>query len=124
MWKTISWKGNFGADKDECPSDEEFKINFERVLNPPPTPPPLNVSTVVTIPVLDDPISPAKVECQKSKIDKACGPDGLSPGVLTVLPAHWVLTITALFNAVFESGVYPESWRSAKVFAVFKRGDK
>lgn len=129
VWKAISWKGNFGADKndkDKCPSDEEFKIHFERVLNPPPIPPPLNVSTDVTIPVLDDPISPAEVEYQmrKLKVDKACGPDGLSPGVLTMLPAQWVLTLTSLFNAVFESGVYPESWRRAIVFTVFKRGDK
>ena len=48
------------------------------------------MNTVVTIPVLDDPINPAEVECQikKMKIDKACGPDGLSPGVLTMLPAQ------------------------------------
>lgn len=68
VWKATSWKGDFGADKNEehstCPSDEEFKVHFERVLNPTTTPPPLYVNTVVTIPVLDDPISPLEVESQ------------------------------------------------------------
>ena len=43
VWKAISWKGDFGEnknDKDTCPSDEEFKIHFERMLNPTPAPPP------------------------------------------------------------------------------------
>lgn len=128
VWKAISWKGDFETDKsnEACPSDDEFKIHFERVLNPAPVPPPLHVSTQVTIPVLDEPITPIEVECQikRLKSDKACGPDGLSPGVLTILPAQWLLTITSLFNAVFVSGVYPEAWRRAMMFTIFKRGDK
>ncbi|XP_045134978.1 uncharacterized protein LOC123518302 [Portunus trituberculatus] len=96
------------SNEKTCPS-VEFKSHFERVLNPQPAPPPLHVSTHVTIPVLDDPITTTEVECQikKMKVDKACGPDGISPGVLTMLPAQWLHTITSLFNAVFAS----EAWK-------------
>ena len=88
VWKAISWKGDFEASKSnkDTPSDEDFKVHFEHVLNPGNVQPLSHISTDVTMPVLDDPISPAEVECQikKMKVDKACGPDGLTPGVLTV----------------------------------------
>lgn len=129
VWKAISWKGDFestNSNRANVPSDEEFKVHFEHVLNPNPPPPPLHVDTDVTIPVLDDPISPAEVELQvkRMKVDKACGPDGLTPGVLTMLPAQWLIVITTLFNAVFMSGVYPVSWVRAMVFTIFKRGNR
>ena len=76
--------------------------------------------------MLDEPIKPMQVDAQihKIKVVKACGPDGLSPGVLTLLPAQWIVTPTTLFNNVFYSGEYPESWRKAKLcFTIFKRGD-
>ena len=128
VWKAISWKGNFETSGNSCtdlPCDE-FKRHFERVLNSLPSAPPAHVSTDVTIPVLDDPISPAEVENQvkRMKVDKACGPDGLTPGVFSMLPAQWVLTITSLFNTVFMSGMYPVSWVRAIMFTVFKRGNR
>ena len=59
VWKAISWKGNFEAserDNGIRPSDEDFKIHFERVLNPIRVPTLLHVSNDVIIPLLDDPI--------------------------------------------------------------------
>lgn len=64
---------------------------------------------------LDDLISPEKV---------ACGPDGVTHGALSMLPAQWLLAITSLFNAVFISGMYLVSWMRAKMFIVFKRGSR
>lgn len=129
VWKAINWKGELEGvknDMDILPSDEDFKTHFESVLNPSPAPPPPQIGTDVTIPVLDDPISPQEVDCQirKMKVDKACGPDGLTPGVFSLLPLHWVLTITTLFNAIFMSGVYPVSWVRAVMFMIYKRGSK
>ena len=131
VWQAISWKGDFESSRhntgvSNVPSDEEFKAHFENVLNPSPPPPPLNIVGEVTIPVLDDPISPAEVERQikKLKVDKACGPDGLTPGVFTMLPAQWLVVITTLFNSVFMSGRYPVSWVRAMIFTVFKRGSR
>lgn len=106
------------------PSDEEFRTYFERVLNPPDfVPPPDDVSTNVSILVLHGLISTAEVECQikKMNVDKACGTYGLPPGVLIMLPFHWVLTLTTLFSTVFMSGAYLVSWVRAKVVRMFKR---
>ena len=56
--------------------------------------------------------------------DKACGPDGISPGVFKSLPMNWVMFITALFNAVFTSATYPVNWSTAKFFTIFKKGNR
>ena len=93
VWRAIDWRGNFENDfKNICrPSDEEFKAHFESILNQPST---ANFQvpgdTNVTIPILDDPISPGEVNAQIEKIkpNKACGPDGLSPGIFSLLPAQ------------------------------------
>ncbi len=129
VWKAISWKGNFETSKSsstDVPSDGEFKRHFEGILNSLPTAPPAHVSTDVTIPVLDDPISLAEVENQvkRMKVDKACGSDGLTPSVFSMLSGQWLLAITSLFNTVFMSGMYPVSWMRAIMFTVFKRGSR
>ena len=86
----------------------------------------VDVNTEVTIPVLDELISPAQIKQQvrKMKVDKACGPDGLPPGVFSLLPAQWMVTLATLFNNVFLSQHYPQSWVRAKVFTIFKKGDR
>ncbi len=127
VWKAISWKGDFETSKSsstDVPSDGEFKRHFEGMLNSLSAAPPAHVSTDITIPVLDDSISLAEVENQvkRMKANKACGPDGLTLGVFSMLPAQWLLAITSLFNTVFMSGMYPVSWMRAIMFTVFKRG--
>ena len=131
VWKAIDWRGNVtmsGYGGDICPNDEEFKAHFESVLNPPVTLDPYlgDIATDVTIPILDDPILPAEVheQIRKLKPDKACGPDGLSPGIFSLLPAQWVLTLVTLFNRIFCCGQYPVSWIRAKIFTIFKKGNK
>ena len=129
VWKAIDWRGNVNSeDRGEdalCPSSEDFKAHLEAVLNPEDVDPGGNeITTNVTIPVLDEPISPAEVYEQIKKLhpDRACGPDGLPPGVLSVLPVQWILTLVTLFNNIFLAGVYhPVSWTKAKMFMIFKR---
>ncbi len=58
------------------------------------------------------------------KPDKSSGPDGIHPGVLKFLPAQWIVTITALLNGNFSSGYYPRVWRIARMFTVYKKGNK
>ena len=84
-----------------------------------------DVTTNVTIPVLDDMIGVPEVEgaIKKLKADKASGPDGLPPGIFKVLPAQWIVAITTLFNVIFTSSCYPSSWRLARLQMIFKRGD-
>ena len=60
----------------------------------------------------------------KLKTDKVSGPDGLCcPGIFKVLSVQWLLSITVLFNSIFASGFYLSSWRLARLFTIFKRGD-
>lgn len=129
VWKAINWKGEFASENNDklCPSSDEFKAHFETILNPTVNNYDVTeVTTDVTIPVLDEQISVAEVQEQIKRMhpDKACGPDGLPPGVFSLLPAQWVLAIVTLFNNIFVSATYPCSWIKAKVFTIFKKGDR
>ena len=107
VWQAINWKGCLHDDDTDThvkPSDKEFKRFYDNLMNMPTD----DFAEIcqeinVAIPVLDDPISPVEVTTQinKMKADKACGPDGIAPGVFRLLPAQWLLHITALFNLIF-----------------------
>ena len=56
--------------EEVSPSDEEFKAHFESVLNPCSVPPDCDVSTDVTIPVLDCHTSPADVSDQVKNLSR------------------------------------------------------
>ncbi len=76
--------------------------------------------------VLDNPITPTEV-CDRArnlKPDKTCGPDGVSLRILSLIPAHSILKIAALFKRVFISGLCPIAWTRAKMFTIFKKGDR
>ncbi len=128
VWRAINWKGevkNALHDETNCPTDEEFRWHFETVHNLPATET-LNVNTSTTIPVLDSVITDDEVQRQINKLKpyKACGPDGISPGLLTLLPAEWIVILTTLFNNVFFSSSYPESWTQATMCTLFKKGNR
>ncbi len=76
--------------------------------------------------MIDDPVSPNEVTAQvnKMKADKSCGPDGIAPGVFKLLPAHWLLLITTLFNSIFVTAQYRTLWMKAKFHTLFKKGDR
>ena len=58
------------------------------------------------------------------KADKSCGLDGIPPGVYKLLTPAWIILITTLFNLIFTSASYPVSWAKAKLFMLFKRGNR
>lgn len=131
VWRAINWKGDFSMDDcqdSSCPSDKDFKTHFETVLNPNNETDinGNNETTDVTIPILDEPITPAEIheQSRKMKPDTASGPDGVSPGVFSLLPVQWLCSLATLFNSIFLPGIYPHSWIRAKVFTVFKKGDR
>ena len=86
LWGAIDWKGQIIEDPsnlDSKPSDEQFKEYFEQIFNPPDVDS-LNLDDFhsdVTIPILDDPITPDEVQNQVKRLkrNKAGGPDGLPP---------------------------------------------
>ena len=128
IWSSINWKGQFEPQNGQKhkPSDECFRRHFEKLLNQDPPGDDLIIPfTDVCIPILDDPISIQEVKNTITKLrrDKASGVDGIPPGVLKLIEAEWLNVITFLFNMIFE-GTYPEQWSYAKMFTVFKKGNK
>ena len=129
VWKAIDWKGKIGGTTriDDHPTDQEFKEFFEEVLNPIDVRPISNeIGSDVHIPVLDNLIMSEEVQVQIRKIkpNKSCGPDGVSPDILKMLPPQWVITLATLFSAIFMSSSYPSVWSLGKLFTIFKKGDK
>ena len=129
VWRAIDWNGSYktSPDSQESPSDEEFCVHYDKLMNPPVSEPATDWEppTPNYVPILDDPISPVEVDegIASMKANKAAGVDGISPGVLKLLPAQWIIFFTFLFNLVFQ-GFYPIQWAVAKVFNIFKKGDK
>ena len=130
IWKAIDWKGEYQQRKngDIGPEDNEFKEMFENMFNPSGEHNLVDEEYVtnIRIPLLDDPIQPREVveQVKKMKIDKSCGPDGVPPGILKLLPIQWILFITTFLNNLFPSRLYPESWSIAKMVTIFKRGNR
>ena len=75
------------------------------------------------MPVLDEPISVFETKCEarNMKANKACGTDGLTPGVFKMLPMPWLLLLITIFNSIFSSGNYPVAWTRAKMFTIYKK---
>ena len=127
LWNSINWNGVFETIPDVLnqPTDDAFCKYYETLLSAPEVPLNFEPAAPRYIPVLDDPIMPGEVDdCIKSlKSNKAAGIDGVAPGLLKLLNDSWILLITFLFNCVFF-GHYPLQWCAAKVFNIFKKGDR
>ena len=130
IWRAIDWKGQYESThrSDVKPSDEDFKQFFESTLNPPTNSSfdPNMFTSDISIPILDEPITPLEVKQQAKmlKHDKASGPDGLSPSILKMLPAQWILLLTNIFNAIFQARIYPREWTRTRMCTLFKKGDR
>ena len=128
LWRAIDWKGEFDPTPEkEKPSDEEFQLHIEQLLNPSdlddrwPS-----AENAVSIPVLDEPLKDEeclRVINKHLKPNKLAGPDGNSPGVFHLLPAQWLSFLTLLLSLVFTSASYPVAWTKAKLSMLFKKGD-
>ena len=56
------------------------------------------------------------------KPNKGCGPDGVSPGTLKLLPNTWMWFLLSLLNIIFLSGSYPITWGFSKLVMMYKKG--
>ena len=61
-----------------------------------------------------------------SKLDhsKSPGPDGVHNRILKELAEELAQPLADLFNTSMDSGIVPESWKTANVTPIFKKGDK
>ena len=129
VWAAINWRGLVNDNnplESIGPSDEQFKEFFDQALNSDELTSLDQITSNTYVPVLDDPINEYEVREQIAnlKIDKAAGTDGIPPGVIKILPPTWIMFITVLLNKLFLSSIYPQSWAIAKLFTIFKKGDK
>ena len=91
IWKSIGWNGDIEEMNKDMPSDEEFKIHFEQLLNPPGTnvdaDEVCNTENSPYIPILDDPISETEVveAAETSKESKSF--IGVTPAIFQCFPA-------------------------------------
>jgi len=58
------------------------------------------------------------------KSSKAPGPDGIHPTVLTELAAEVAVPLTIISRSSLSSGTVPQSWKTANIAPIFKKGDK
>ena len=127
IWAAIDWKGNYKDTPDNLssPTDEQFCEYFTNLLNDTPPERLLIPETDKVIPELDRDFEPGEIDdCIKDlKSDKAAGIDGIPPGLFKSLSDEWIVVLTYLFNMVF-SGEYPLQWTIARLFMIFKKGDR
>ncbi|CAL4160865.1 unnamed protein product, partial [Meganyctiphanes norvegica] len=103
-----------------------FKDFFDQALNSDEPTTLEHITSETYVPVLDDPITELEVREQVAhlKSEKAAGTDGIPPGVIRLLPATWIVFITIILNKLFLNSVYPQSWSLAKLFTIYKKGNK
>jgi len=125
LWNAVGWNGQFSAPPSghSAPADHEFKAYFESLLAAEPTHSLDQPTSNIFCPVLDDPIHEVEVdrEIRKMSQNKSPGPDGIPPGILTLLPLPWIYVLTFLLNVVF-TGSYPADWCYARLVTVYKKG--
>ena len=82
----------------------------------------VNDDTNFTIPL----VNCSFVNNYLSNIDatKATGLDSIGPKLLKIAPNILTPSITYIINKSIESGVFPGTWKNAKVNPIFKTGDK
>ena len=133
VWRALDWRGEFSDSNNSknqgSPTDDEFKELYENQINQYLNPNETYNSDdnyVTNIPVLDNNVVPLEVtdHITKLKADKTSGPDGIPPGVYKLLNYEWILLLTSLFNLIFSNAVYPVQWSYAKLFMIFKRGNR
>ena len=56
-------------------------------------------------------------------VAKASGPDGLAARILKLAAPMIAGSLTTLFNVCLTEGVFPDDWKLANVYPVFKPGD-
>ena len=128
LWKGIDWNGKYReTTSNEGPPEAAFQNHMERLLNPDGAEPidPNKLHTDVSIPLLDEPFTPAellRVVDKQIKPDKGCDLTGLAPGVLKLLPISWLSLLLVILNYLFAAGSYPVAWTMSKLTMLYKKG--
>ena len=87
---------------------------------------PLNKETIIANDILNGPISENEVKAalHKAKPNKACGCDGIPIEFFKYCNGELVKPMMALFNRIFESGVFPKQWSLGMINPIYKHKEK
>ena len=76
----------------------------------------------LTVQVLEVNINKLKTEIKTIKINKASGPDGISSRSLAIAGTSALEGIVTVFKSSMTQSSFPNTWKIAKVNAIFKKG--
>lgn len=129
VWKAIDWKGcATDGNEAESPSDAEFKLHFENLLNPDGVESLDLISLCAgpSIPITDDPISfdEFKTAAASCKFKSSGGPSGIPAAAFKFLPDKWINFLCLLLNMIFLSRSFPTAWCVSRLVTIFKKGSK
>ena len=88
VWKSINWSAGVAENTEEQPDNDQFRIHFENLLNPPNTgvDESLNVDSDPYIPVLDDPFTVQELDEVVKDLKKNKSYIGICPTLFSLLP--------------------------------------
>ena len=109
-------------EKTEVLNSFFHSVFTEEDVGPLPTPPVYNYMEKLT----DIDISEEEVRKIPAglHVDKAAGPDQISPVILTQAADLLSYPVTKLFERSIEEGNVPQDWRCATVTPIFKKGSR
>ena len=95
-------------------------------LNIPSPPNPYNPEQEVVVDQLDEEISKEEVAnaIKKLKAGRAAGEDQIPPEFIKYSGENLLQYLTVLFNTVFKSDIFPETWATAIIVPIYKKGKK
>lgn len=76
-----------------------------------------------TVQVLEVNINKLKTDIKTIKINKASGPDGISSRSLAIAGTSTLQGIVTVFKSSMTQSSFPNTWKIAKVNAIFKKGN-
>lgn len=128
IWKAINWKGEIQNRQDSMPNNDKFKEHYETLLYDHRavklTTDELPLNTCPTIPILDNIYTPNEIINGTNDLKDSAGHNGVHSGLYKYLPISIILFITYIINTIYFNSIFPKSWCMAKLFNIFKKGDK
>ena len=92
IWKAINWKGKITENNTVQPSDEQFKLHFEDLLNiDQRNSQDIDLTDSPYIPVLDNPFTLLELNSELKDLKTGKSYTGICPGLLVRLPMIWLI---------------------------------
>ena len=135
FWKEIKSLTNVKTTYNHIDTNiffNHFKLIYQKHSNPPPICYEENVLPYIDISetneshlILNSDITFEEVEnsIKKIKSDKSPGSDGVLNEMIKHTSPDVIPFLTALFQILFNEGIFPEEWAKSVIIPVYKKGD-